>query len=223
MLAIPPDFGRNYAPLSANHGAPQRPYYLKWLRYHLDFCQKFALTPTDRRSFTAFDEKLREKNQSDDQRRQARQAMALYYRSVHPNGDFIPAAPPCADQGSGGPIPVTDTPTAAAPREPTCTLPSQTNNPPVVKPLPVMSHQQDNSIPPPIRSAVLPQASRRAFLDERAAPRRSPVGFGCTTSSVRRYASGIIRRKPLRSTSSGRNGCKPIPAARIPVRSRWTT
>ena len=79
MLAIPPDLARTYESLLANHGVPmpQRPYYLKWLRYYLDFCQKYCLSSTDGRSFAAFDGKLREKNQSDDQRRQARQAIAL--------------------------------------------------------------------------------------------------------------------------------------------------
>ena len=79
MLAIPPNLARAYESLLANHGVPvpQRSYYLKWLRYYLDFCQKYGLPPTDRRSFSAFDGKLREKNQSDDQRHQAHQAMAL--------------------------------------------------------------------------------------------------------------------------------------------------
>jgi hypothetical protein len=61
----------------ANHSvpAPQWPYYLNWLRYYLDFCQKYGLSSLDRGSFAAFDGKLREKNQSDDQRRQARLAI----------------------------------------------------------------------------------------------------------------------------------------------------
>jgi hypothetical protein len=132
MLTIPTDLARAYESLLANHSvpAPQWPYYLNWLRYYLDFCQKYGLSSTDRGSFAAFDGKLREKNQSDDQRRQARLAMALYYRGILQGRDSMPDVPPHANKDSGGPIPVRDIPTAAAPREPTCTLPSQTNNPP---------------------------------------------------------------------------------------------
>ncbi len=52
MLAIPTYLARAYESLLANHSvpAPQRPKYLKWLRYYLDFCQKYGLTPTDRGS-----------------------------------------------------------------------------------------------------------------------------------------------------------------------------
>jgi len=43
MLTIPTDLARAYESLLANHSvpAPQWPYYLKWLRYYLEFCQKY--------------------------------------------------------------------------------------------------------------------------------------------------------------------------------------
>jgi hypothetical protein len=162
MLAIPPDLARSFESLLANHGVPvpQRPYYLKWLRYYLDFCQKYSLSSTDRRSFAAFDGKLRDKNQSDDQRRQARRAMALYYRGILPNNDPVAPGPPRADNGSVAPVPMTETAMGeTAPREPTRTMPIQPNIPPVVKPPPVPSLPPNHTIPPPIRSAGLPQAT----------------------------------------------------------------
>ena len=88
-MAIPPDLARGdlergYEPLLANHGvpAPQWPNSLKWRRDDLDFCLKYGLSPTDRRSCVDYNGQLREKSPSDDPWRQARQAMALYYRGI---------------------------------------------------------------------------------------------------------------------------------------------
>jgi Phage integrase, N-terminal SAM-like domain len=57
-------------------------YFHKWLRYYLDFCAKYSLQANDTRHYVAFNDKLRSKGQTDDQCRQARRAMAIYYRSV---------------------------------------------------------------------------------------------------------------------------------------------
>ncbi len=86
MLAIPPDLARLYETLLARKGVPaeQHPYYHKWLRYYLDFCHKYALEPTEPRSFPPFDEKLRTRNQSDLQRQQARHAVAIYHEATVP-------------------------------------------------------------------------------------------------------------------------------------------
>jgi hypothetical protein len=62
--------------------AEHRPHYHKWLRYYLDFCRKYVLEPTDKRSFPAFDEKLQARNQTVFQRQQARRAVAAYYAIV---------------------------------------------------------------------------------------------------------------------------------------------
>jgi hypothetical protein len=162
MLAIPPDLACAFESLLANHSVPvpQRPYYLKWLRHYLDFCQRYSLSAKDRWSFAAFDEKSREKNQSDDQRRQARHAMALYYRGVLPIIDPVAPGPPHADNGSGAPVPMTETATGeTAPREPTRAMPIQPNIPPVVKPPMVSSPPPDHPIPPLIWSAAVPQTT----------------------------------------------------------------
>ncbi|WP_045224652.1 hypothetical protein [Methyloterricola oryzae] len=46
MLTLPTELTRLYEALLAQHDvlAPQRPYYLKWLRYYWDFCHKYAHT-----------------------------------------------------------------------------------------------------------------------------------------------------------------------------------
>jgi integron integrase len=84
MLTLPTELTRHYETLLAQHGvlAPQRPYYLKCLRYYWDFCHKYALVPSDRKCFPPFDEKLRTKGQSDSQRQQAHHAIELYYEAV---------------------------------------------------------------------------------------------------------------------------------------------
>ncbi len=88
MLTIPSNLTRLFEALLAKQDIPvnQRPSYHKWLRYYLDFCQKYSLEPAERHHFSGFDEKLRTKDQSESQRQQARQAIAVYYQGVvgHP-------------------------------------------------------------------------------------------------------------------------------------------
>jgi integron integrase len=54
----------------------------KWLRYYLDFCSKYSLQPNDTGHYVAFKDKLRSKGQTEEQCRQARRALAIFYRSV---------------------------------------------------------------------------------------------------------------------------------------------
>lgn len=51
--------------------------YTKWLRYYLDFCQKYSSPPSQGRSLPQFIHKLQEKKQTKAQRRE---------RSKRPNG-----------------------------------------------------------------------------------------------------------------------------------------
>ena len=84
MLTIPINLAQQYEPLLVQQDIPinQRSYYYKWLRYYLDFCNKYQFEPSEKSNFSAFNEKLRSKNQSDTQRRQAKQAIAIYYRDI---------------------------------------------------------------------------------------------------------------------------------------------
>jgi hypothetical protein len=58
----------------ALHGA-----YQKWLRYYLDFCQKYHFPPKQRKSLPSFMQKLQEKRQSKVQQEQAAAAITIYY------------------------------------------------------------------------------------------------------------------------------------------------
>lgn len=84
MLAVPLSLSQAFdAQLDhRNVPDPQRRDFHKWLRFYLDFCNKYDSNPRLTASFAAFDEKLQSKGQDETQRRQARQAIAIYYRMV---------------------------------------------------------------------------------------------------------------------------------------------
>ena len=171
MLGIPLELARLYDTLLERKGVAvaQRPHYKKWLRYYWDFCHKYALEPTDRQSFPAFNEKLRAKNQSESQRQQAYRAVSLYYETVDSDntGERVQpidaAAPPDAedkpsptgplDQSHSSSSPVGEfvTGTSARSRAP----PDLTRTPP--KPT---ARQEQTAVPSP-RPPTPPNASPR--------------------------------------------------------------
>ena len=58
---------------------PDRGHYLKWLRYYLDFCDKYGFNASDPRSLSGFMRKLEEKKQTNIQQEQAGKAVQIYY------------------------------------------------------------------------------------------------------------------------------------------------
>ncbi len=71
-------------------------YYVKWLRYYLDFCQKYSFRQNAGESLAAFIEKLKEKKQSDKQTTQAHHAISLYCDMLHLQGGEVPST--CAQR-----------------------------------------------------------------------------------------------------------------------------
>jgi len=64
-------------------------HYLKWLRYYLDFYEKYGFDAYDSRSAPDFIQKLKDKNQSSFQQGQARDAIQLFlslYNWSEPSG-----------------------------------------------------------------------------------------------------------------------------------------
>jgi hypothetical protein len=55
-----------------------RYHYKKWLRYYLDFCQKYHQSVSTKESLQRFIKKLQEKNQTPEQQTQACSAIGLY-------------------------------------------------------------------------------------------------------------------------------------------------
>ena len=84
MIQIPAQLLRQYTTFIAQKGVPPREqqYYVKWIRFYLDFCHKYNFQQRTNKSLSAFMDKLREKRQSEKQRKQAHHAVELYFELV---------------------------------------------------------------------------------------------------------------------------------------------
>jgi len=82
MKEIPTEIIVFYDALLVQKEIPRnfRFYYKKWLRYYLDFCQKYNFKQSDKESLSYFIKKLKEKNQTDQQRKQALDAVSICYQ-----------------------------------------------------------------------------------------------------------------------------------------------
>ena len=65
----------------------ERAEYQKWLRFYLDFCDKYQFESTCKDSFASFNKKLLEKRQSESKRRQAHDAIRVYFKMLSLNAD----------------------------------------------------------------------------------------------------------------------------------------
>jgi hypothetical protein len=66
----------------------QRPDFHKWLRFYLDFCNKYTLDSKLTASYAGFDEKLKSKGQSVVQRQQARRSIVRWGQVLKPSTDI---------------------------------------------------------------------------------------------------------------------------------------
>ena len=82
MKPIPPETRILYDAALVEKGVPlpARPHYRKWLRYYLDFCFKYHHGPGNKESLGPFVQKLKDKNQTEQQRKQAFDAVSIYYQ-----------------------------------------------------------------------------------------------------------------------------------------------
>lgn len=67
----------------------KHPYYLKWLRFFLDYCHKYRLETHHEHSLPTFIEKLKSKKQAPFQLQQARESVEIYYHLI-PNTAHTP-------------------------------------------------------------------------------------------------------------------------------------
>ena len=81
MLQIPTLFFTNFCAYLVTKGiSPDRfQEYKKWLHFFLDFCEKYQIGGDNTLKLRLFIDKLKEKNQSFDQRRLAYHAVSLYF------------------------------------------------------------------------------------------------------------------------------------------------
>lgn len=85
MIQIDPQTIKKYKMVLINNHIPETDshFYLKWLRYYLDFCHKYQFEKDNRASLPLFVEKLKSKGQNLGQQNQAGHAIKLFYGSLH--------------------------------------------------------------------------------------------------------------------------------------------
>ena len=95
MRRINSDCLKGFSEFLVSHGVPrdEHYHYQKWLRYYLDFCEKYQFIEADPDSLPYFIRKLHEKNQSLAQQKQASHAIGLYYESRPGTSRKAPEAP----------------------------------------------------------------------------------------------------------------------------------
>ncbi|HWP49159.1 MAG TPA: integron integrase [Candidatus Limnocylindrales bacterium] len=98
MLNIPSALRTQFETCLRNTAIPKHAHaaYIKWLRYYLDFCQKYHFPHTQRESLPHFLHKLQEKKQTKAQQQQASHAISLYYELIHFRGSLneVPSTKP---------------------------------------------------------------------------------------------------------------------------------
>jgi integron integrase len=84
MITVPSEIQDRFESKMHDEGVPKRIWrqYKKWLRYYLDFCQKYNFPSAQKGSLPPFLRKLEEKKQSPIQREQAASAIQMYYQIV---------------------------------------------------------------------------------------------------------------------------------------------
>ena len=81
MKQIPQPTKVRYGAMLAQYQISKKihPHYMKWLRYYLDFCQKYHFEKNDKKSLPHFIDKLKAKNQTNQQQKQAFDAISIFY------------------------------------------------------------------------------------------------------------------------------------------------
>lgn len=84
MIQLPPHLFSQYRLFCADNGVNDNEFadYLKWLRYFLDFCEKYRITGDDAIRTGLYLDKLRQKGQSEEKRQQARKALSCYFDMI---------------------------------------------------------------------------------------------------------------------------------------------
>ncbi|WP_246545766.1 hypothetical protein [Pelotalea chapellei] len=80
MIQLPDQLVTAYSTYLGDKGIKHEflPDYLKWLRFFLDFCEKYKVEGDESDRLRQFVNKLKSKGQSEDLRRQAYHAVTLY-------------------------------------------------------------------------------------------------------------------------------------------------
>jgi HPt (histidine-containing phosphotransfer) domain-containing protein len=103
MIVIPPNLLARFESILTKRSVPNelRNYYKKWLRYYLDFCQKYKQPISTKESLQQFIKKLQEKNQTLWQQKQASDAVSLYFDLLHTEAGSAAAVNPSTPRPEG--------------------------------------------------------------------------------------------------------------------------
>lgn len=84
MILLPPHLYKQYHAYCSNSGMSDGDFnhHIKWLRYFLDYCEKYKVTGDDAERLQSFLHKLQQKGQSDTKQQQARQAVSCYFAMI---------------------------------------------------------------------------------------------------------------------------------------------
>ncbi len=100
MIKIPAALNAQFDALLVRNKIPKKfhSHYLKWLRYYLDFCQRYRFSESNSQSLPNFIRKLKEKRQTDVQQKQANEVIHIYYELIRSkssnNTSELPKHPP---------------------------------------------------------------------------------------------------------------------------------
>ncbi|MEE9322232.1 MAG: integron integrase [Granulosicoccus sp.] len=96
MLSVPFNIIKSYQSLlvKSSVSSSERANYHKWLRYYLDFCHKYQFGADNKNSFSSFNKKLAEKLQSEPQRRQAHDAIRIFFRLISNENHLLQPSTP---------------------------------------------------------------------------------------------------------------------------------
>jgi hypothetical protein len=81
MKQIPSDLKARYSSMLVQKEVPEKyHYYGKWLRYYLDFCEKYRFNQLNKESLVHFIKIFCEKRQNDQQQKQEALAIFIFYK-----------------------------------------------------------------------------------------------------------------------------------------------
>lgn len=108
MLMLPDDLTQKFNDLLIRKSFPDnaRVSYLKWLRFYWDFCHKYRHDPFDLGSLPLFLNKLQEKRQSEQQLKQAQDAVSLFYGIEFKPAAFVSEAISAKSLPADSPLPL---------------------------------------------------------------------------------------------------------------------
>jgi len=103
MLLIPNEVFIQYVAYLNKRGviAAHQGQYKKWLRYYLDFCDKYPIPDANSDRVRLFCEKLRDKKQSEAQREQAAHSISLYFEMKRHDTETQPQGNISRDESLG--------------------------------------------------------------------------------------------------------------------------